>query len=288
LSSRKRWAAYGGRLLVLGGIGLAPIPLAAQQTPLDDPYRETVTVGVLGGALPDYEGSKGYRLYPVPVALGSVKGHGFALAGNQLTVDLIADKPGPNWDFQAGPIANLNIERSSRNDIADPRVRALGSRSVALELGGFVGLGKTGVLTSPYDKLSVSLSYRHDVTGVHNSGIWQPGARYDMPLSAKVAVSLYGSAEIAESGYARTYYSISAADNRASGLNIYDAKGGLKNWNVALMGSYSLIGNVQHGLKLVATGGYGRMAGSIERSPLVQVAGSPDQWLGAIGLAYTF
>jgi len=286
--------------LCLAGFGLAAPPATAQQAPAPDPSsqpapatvqnldRDTVTIGVVGAYLPDYEGSNDYRATPAPVAVGSIKGYGFVLTGNQLAIDLIRDKPASQWDFQAGPIASLNFNRSSLKDIADLRIRALGKRPVALELGGTVGIGKTGVVTSPYDKLSVSLSYRHDVTGVHDSGIWQPNITYYTPLSIKAAVGIYGTAEIVEDGYARSYYSVSAAQSAASGLAVYDAKGGLKSWNVGLVGGYALTGDLLHGLKLFGTGSYGRVVNSIGRSPLVQDAGSPDQWLAAVGLAYTF
>lgn len=287
-------------VLSCAGAGLVVLPAHAQQVPtpasstqagptiLPNLNRETITLGVVGAYLPDYEGSNDYRATPAPAGIGSIKGYQFVLAGNQLAIDLIRDKPGSHWDLQAGPIASLNFNRSSLKDISDLRVRALGKRSTALELGGVVGIGKTGVLTSPYDTLSVSLSYRHDVTSVHDSGIWQPVITYYTPLSIKAAVGIYGSAEIVEDGYARTYYSVSAAQSAASGLAVYDAKGGLKSWNVGLIGTYSLTGNLLHGLKVIGTGSYGRVVDSIGRSPLVKDAGSPTQWFGALGLAYTF
>jgi len=280
--------------------GLAAAPATAQQAPgpdrpapaeptaLPNLDRDMVTLGAMGAYMPDYEGSSHYRMEPAPVGIGSIKGYSFVLTGNQLIVDLIRTKPGPNWNFHVGPIASVNFNRSSLKDIEDLRVRALGKRSAALELGGVVGVSKTGVMTSPYDTLTVSLSYRHDVTDVHDSGIWQPNIAYYTPVSIKAAVGLYGSAEIVEDGYARSYYSVSAAQSAASGLAIYDAKGGLKNWNVGLIGAYSLTGNLLHGLKLVGTGSYGRVVNSIGRSPLVKDVGSQDQWLGAVGLAYTF
>ena len=263
------------------------LPAHAQDAPAD-PYRDTVTVGVGVAALPDYEGSIDYRITPAPAAIGTIKGYGFALAGNQLSIDLIKNAPGAVWDVQAGPIAQLNLNRSALGSIDDRRIRALGKLGVAVELGGYVGLGKTGVLTSPYDTLSVTLGYRHDVSGVHDSGIWSPGITYVTPLSRKAAIGVFASADIVGRGYAHTYYSVSAAKSAASGLPVYTARGGLKNWTFGAIGSYSLTGDLLHGIKVVAGGTYGRMEGDIARSPLVAIAGSRDQWLGTFGLAYTF
>ncbi|MBC3940168.1 MipA/OmpV family protein [Sphingomonas albertensis] len=282
LPTRTSAIILGGALTAIGAA-----PARAQDQPADL-YRDTVTVGAGVAALPVYEGSNDYRITPVPAAIGAIKGYGFVLAGNQLSVDLIKDRPGPVWDFQAGPIAQLNFNHGASGSIDDLRVRALGKRATAVELGGYVGIGKTGVLTSPYDKLSVTLGYRHDVSGVHDSGIWNPSITYFAPLSRKAAIGLFASADIVERGYAQTYYSVSAAQSVASGLPIYTAGAGLKNWTLGAIGSYSLTGDLLHGVKIVAGGTYGRMDGDIARSPLVAIAGSRDQWLGTIGLAYTF
>ena len=282
LPNRTSAIILGGALTAIGAV-----PARAQDQPADL-YRDTVTVGAGVAVLPDYEGSNDYRITPVPAAIGAIKGYGFVLAGNQLSVDLIKDRPGPVWDFQAGPIAQLNFNRSASGSTDDLRVRALGKRGIAVELGSYVGLGKTGVLTSTYDKLSVTLGYRHDVSQVHDSGIWNPSITYFTPLSRKAAIGLFASADIVERGYAQTYYSVSAAQSVASGLPIYTAGAGLKNWTLGAIGSYSLTGDLLHGVKIVGGGTYGRMEGDVARSPLVAIAGSRDQWLGTIGLAYTF
>lgn len=275
------------RMLALPLAALVTVPAHAQDQPVD-PYRDTVTVGAGVAAVPDYEGSNDYRIVPVPAAIGAIKGYGFVLAGNQLSVDLIKDRPGPVWDFQAGPTVQLNFNRSSSGNIDDLRVRALGKRATAVELGGYVGLGKTGVLTSPYDKLSVTLGYRHDVSGVHDSGIWSPSITYFTPLSHKAVIGLFASADIVERGYAQTYYGVSQVQSAVSGLPVYVAGGGHKNWTLGAIGSYSLTGDLLHGIKVVGGATYGRMEGDIARSPLVAIAGSRDQWLGTLGLAYTF
>ena len=250
--------------------------------------RDSVTVGAAGVYLTDYEGSNDYRWTPAPAAIGSVKGFSFTLAGNRLSVDLIPNRPGPTWDIQAGPIGVVNFNRNNIDNIDDRRVRALGEVKTAIELGGYVGIGKTGVITSPYDKLSVTVSYRHDVANAHDSGIWQPSVNYITPLSPKAAVALFGSAERAGRGYATTYFSVSPTLTIASGLPTYKARGGWKNYTVGGLATYSLTGNLLKGFKLVAGGTYRRMLNDFADSPLVSIAGSKNQWLGAVGLAYTF
>jgi outer membrane protein len=270
----------------------APVPPdtgAAATAVADDEFnRETITVGAGGAYLPDYEGSNDYRFTAAPAAVGSFRGFNFTLAGNRLSVDLIPDGSGQTLDFQAGPVAVFNFNRTSLGNIDDRRVRALGELDTAIELGGYIGVGKTGIITSPYDRLSVSLSYRHDVTDTHDSGIWQPTVNYLTPLSRKAAVALFASAERAGRGYARTYFSVTPAGSLASGLPTYNARAGWKNYTLGAIGTYSLTGDLLHGFKVVAGGTYGRLLNDFGDSPIVSVAGRRSQWLGAVGLAYTF
>ncbi len=266
----------------------AGAPPASGATDQFDVNADTITIGGGGVYLTDYEGSNDYRWTPAPAAVGSIKGFGFTLAGNRLSVDLIPNDPNSTIDFQAGPIGVVNFNRNNIDNIEDRRVRALGEIKTAIELGGYVGIGKTGVITSPYDKLSVTVSYRHDVSNAHDSGIWQPSVNYLTPLSTKAAVALFATAERAGRGYATTYFSVSPTQTIASGLPTYNARGGWKNYTLGGLATYSLTGNLLKGFKLVAGGTYRRMLNDFADSPLVSIAGSKNQWLGAVGLAYTF
>lgn len=278
-------------------LALAAVPALAQTSsvpaepnPTPDPgaIGDTITVAVAGAYLPDYEGSDDYRLVPGPAAIGSFKGFSFSVLGNRASIDLLPNPSGPSWDIQAGPIGVVNFNRSNDKSIDDERIKALGERKTAIELGGYVGLGKTGVITSPYDKLSASLSYRHDVSNVHKSGIWTPSVNYFTPLSLKAGVGLFASAERVERGFARTYFDVDLAQAQASGLPQYRTSGGWKHYTLGLAGTYSLTGNLLSGVKLIGGVTYKRMLNDFGDSPVVSDAGSRNQWLGAIGIGYTF
>ena len=266
----------------------APSSAATDAQIADDYDKDSVTIGIGGAYVPDYDGSDNYRISPGPVAIGSVKGFNFSVIGNRGSVDLIPNRPGQKIDLQFGPIAVLNFDRSTLSTIDDPRIRALGKRSTALELGGYVGLGKTGIITSPYDRLAVSVSYRQGVTGAHRSYIWQPTINYITPLSRKAAVGFYGSAQYVGQGYADTYFTITPTQSIASGLPAFNARKGWKNYTAGGFATYSLTGNLLHGFKIVAGGGYTRLLNDYSYSPVVRIAGSKSQWLGAVGVAYTF
>lgn len=249
---------------------------------------DSVTIGAGGVYLPDYEGSDHYVFRGVPVAIGSVGGFSFTIAGNRASIDLIPNKPGPNWDIQAGPIAVVNFNRSSLKSIDDPRVRALGKRSTAIEVGGFVGIGKTGVVTSDYDQLSFSVSYRKGVSGAHRAAILSPTVNYFTPLSTKAAIGVYASAEYAGRGYGRAYFDVDAAQSLASGLPVFSTRKGWKNYTLGALATVAITGDLLHGFKLVGGGTYTRLLNDFGRSPVVSIAGDRSQWMGALGLAYTF
>lgn len=264
-------------------------PASAAGVPMEELGGDTVTIGVGAGYLPDYDGSNDYRFVPVPAAIGTIGGISFSVTGNRASVDLLPAKAGQTWDVQLGPVAVVNFMRSNRQGIDDPRVKRLGERDTAIEVGGYFGIGKTGVITSPYDKLSLSVSYRHDVSKVHRSGIWQPTINYFTPLSRKSAIGLFASAERVETKFVQTYYTVSPAASQASGLPTYTTgRGGWKNWNLGAVGTVSLTGDLLHGFKLVAGGTYRRLLNDVADSPLVSVAGSRDQWAGVVGIGYTF
>jgi outer membrane protein len=262
-----------------------PPPTGPEQI---DTGKDTVTIGVGGGYMPDYEGAGHYGISAIPVVIGSVSGFNFQLIGNRASVDLIPNKPGPNWDFQAGPVAVLDLNRAVLSYIDDPRVRALGKVSRSLEVGGFVGIGKTGVITSQYDQLSVSVSYRKGVIGDQRGAIWSPTINYLTPVSRKAAVALFASAEHADRKYGQAYFDVSAAGSLASGLPQFNTRAGWKSWTAGGFVTVALTGDLLHGFKLVAGGSYKRMLNDFADSPIVSIAGNRNQWLGGAGIAYTF
>ena len=267
----------------------SPPPATPEAKPtVIDPNADQVTLGAGGVYLPDYEGSDHYVFRAAPGAIGSIGGFAFQIAGNRGSVDLIPNKPGPGIDLQAGPIAVYDLNRSSLKAIGDPRVRALGKRSASIEVGGYVGIGKTGIITSDFDKLSVSVSYRKGVTGANDGAIIEPAINYFTPLSTKAAVGIFASAEHADRRYARTYFDVNTAGSVASGLPVFSTRGGWKSWAVGGLATVSLTGDLTRGFKLVAGGTYRRLINDFGDSPIVSIAGSRSQWLGAVGIGYTF
>lgn len=269
---------------------IAAVPAVAQDAGPVDPNarRDTVTVGAGVATVPSYEGSNNNRIVPAVAARGSISGFSFATRGTKLFIDAIPDQPGPVIDFELGPVISLNFNRVGRKSIDDDRVEALGTKKLAVELGGYVGIGKTGVITSDYDKLSASVAYVHDVSDIHDSYTWTPQVDYFTPLSRKAFVGLSGNAVYAGRGYAREYFTVSPLGSVRSGLPVYYADKGWKNYSISGLGGYSITGDLLGGLAIVGGVSYSRLLNDFADSPVTRIAGDRDQWYGALGLAYTF
>jgi len=258
---------------------------AALPSPEEVAGKDMVTVAVGGAITPDYEGSDDYRIIPAAAIRGKVGGISFNTRGTYLFVDVI---PGnAKIDFNAGPIVGLRL--NTRRNIEDDIVKLLPKRKRAIEVGGFAGVSFHG-LTNPYDSLGVRIDVLHDVGGAHKSTTFSPNLEFSTPLSTKTYASASVGAEFVSNRFADYYYSVSPTDSVATGgvLLPFNARGGMKNWKAGLLVNQSITGNLLHGFSVFGLGQYSRLVGDFKRSPIVSERGSASQWIGALGLAYTW
>jgi outer membrane scaffolding protein for murein synthesis (MipA/OmpV family) len=273
-------------LLAVAACCSAPA-LAQDQTPLPSPEEinsaDGFTIAAGGAVIPDYEGSDDYRLIPAAALRGKVSGISFATRGTYLYVDVVGG-PG-KVDFDVGPIVGVRFNRTGK--IKDDVVNRLPDRKTAVEVGGFAGVSFKG-LTNPYDSLGVRLDVIKDVASAHQSTVVSPNLEFSTPLSKVFFVGASVGADFVSNRFADYYFSVSPAEAVVSGLPAFNASGGMKNWKLGLLGNYSLSGDLRRGLSIFGTGGYSRLVGDFKRSPIVSDRGSASQWLGALGLAYSF
>lgn len=267
---------------------VSAVPAMAQ----DEEQHSSLTIGVGAAYIPSYEGSDDYRVIPIAQARGTVHDFAFWTRGTSLYVDLIPNTADNGLDLEFGPVANVRLDRTGgRKSIKDAQVRALGKLDTAIEVGGFVGIGKTGVITSDYDNLSARVAWTKDVGGAHDSYVITPAIEYVTPLSMTTFVGVALSADYVGKGYGRYYYDVDAAGSAASGLPVYAAAGddsGFKKVGLNLTAGKSLSGDLRRGWAIFALGGYSRLLGDYKRSPVVAIAGDSSQWIGAVGIGYTF
>lgn len=248
--------------------------------------RTSLTIGLGGGVGPDYEGSNDSSFQPGGVLQGKLDGLDFQVRGTNIYVDLVREAPGSRTNIIAGPVAQVRLDRTG--SIRDARVAALGDRKVAVELGGYLGIGRRGVLIPP-DSVNVELTFLHDVAGAHGSFILTPSVSYSTPLSRQAYARLALSADYVGEGYGQTYFDVSQAGAAASGLAPHTVRGsGFKSAGGVLLLVHDLGGNARKGVGLFALGGYKRLLGQYAASPVVRDAGSASQTFAVGGVTYSF
>ena len=276
------------RTLTAAALLCSATPLLAQgaAAELPDPNDRSNSFTIAAGvaSVPDYEGADEQRMTPAVAIRGRVAGMDFWSNATWLYLDVIAPSSG-GMDFDLGPIVGARFNRSG--DVKDAAVDKLRELDTAIEIGAFGGVSWHG-LSNPYDTLSLRVDVLHDVGGAHKATLITPSVNFSTPLSVMTYVSASLSAEWAGGKYADYYYSISPAEGVVAGLPAYNADGGFKHWGLSLTGVQMVTGNLTGGLGVFAMGSYKRLQGDFKDSPIVDDRGSASQWMGAIGLAYTF
>jgi len=264
-----------------------PAQVHAQEAATEDD-GDLLTLGTGVITVPSYEGSDQNVIIPELVVRARVSGFQIFSRGPALYADVVRDeRPGRSVDIGFGPVAAIRFDRTAL--IKDSQVEALGKLDTAVELGGWVGVTKTGVITSDYDLLSFRVDARWDVAGAHNSYIVTPTIEYGTPLSRKTFVGASVLAEFVGNDFGDYYFNIDPGAAQLSGLSAYSGAGdGFKRAGVNLLGSQALTGDLTKGLSAVAILGYYRLLGDFKRSPIVSDAGSADQFIAGLGITYTF
>ena len=275
------------RLIVVAALLAGASPAFAQKSgPLPDPNdrSDTVSIGVGGAYIPDYEGSDDNEFTPYGAIRGRVSGFEFFMRDTYLYVDFLR-QPTSGVDLDFGPIVGARFNRTGKVD--DDFDDALPERDVAFELGAFAGISFHG-LTNPYDELSLRLDFKHDIGGAHGSSIISPNIDFGTPLSRFTYVGASAGMDFVGDGFADYYYSISPADSIASLLPVYEAEGGMKNWRLGAFVAQAITGDLTHGFSLFAGGTYSHLSGVIADSPIVDMRGQRSQWQLAAGVGYTW
>jgi outer membrane scaffolding protein for murein synthesis (MipA/OmpV family) len=263
-------------------------PAFAQQAaaPLPPPEEAgksfTIALGV--GYTPDYVGSNDYRIIPAAALRGTVGPVSLVTRATYLYADLFP-RPASGIDFDFGPIVGVRINRTGH--IHDPVVKLLPKLNTAYEIGGFAGVSLHDI-TNPYDTLAFRFDVLHDIGDAHRSTTFSPNVEFSTPLSRFTYASASVGAEFVSNRFADYYFGITPADSLVSGLPVFNPGGGMKNWKASLLLNQSITGDLTGGLSVFGTAQYTRLVGDFRRSPIVSLRGTPNQWLLATGLAYTF
>lgn len=280
-------------LSVLAGFAaaIAAVPAAAQdanQAAGADSALEgdRITIGVGGIYSPSYRGSDDYVVSPVPLVQGQIGGIGINPRAGGIALDFIPDDRDSGIGFSLGPVVTYSANRSRQ--IKDDVVRSAGKLDEAIELG--VNAGITGYkLLNPYDSLTLSADVRWDVAGAHKGMVVTPNLSYATPVSRGALVALNVSARHVDDDFASYYYSVSPRQNLLSGLPRYSAEGGWDSVTAGLLAGVDLDGDlVNGGFAIFGIAAYSKLLNDAKDTPYTSIRGDSDQWVGGLGLAYTF
>lgn len=267
----------------------------AEPLPIDESVYDDLwlSIGIGAALIPSYEGSNDYVFSPVPLVQGKL---GFVRINPRpagLALDFLPKperKPGSGAG--SGPRFSLGINmryRANRTgDVQDDIVALAQELDEAFEIGPTAGVSFPAVFT-PEDNISINLDTRWDISGAHNGFVFEPNANYFTPLSRGAAVSITVGAKFIDDDFADYYFSVTPQDSALTGLQEFRAGGGLKNLNSTVLVGVDLDGNLGNGGAAVfVAGGYTRFVGDVAASPFTSERGDANQFVGALGLGYTF
>ena len=254
------------------------LPEGAEDTVFDDTW---VSVGVGAIYSPSYDGSDDYVVSAIPIIQGKVGGVRISPRPGGAALDFV-DDDSEGARISAGVAAKLNRNRASQ--VEDEVVLSYGELDTAFEVGPSIGISFPGVL-NPSDSVSFNIDTLWDVAGAHDGMTVYPGVTYFTPVSRGAAISLSVSGTYVDDDYADYYYSVPAG----GALPAFQADGGWDSVGANLLVGVDLDGNLANGgLSLIALGGYSRQLGDSKDTPFTAIRGDADQWMGAIGIGYTF
>lgn len=244
--------------------------------PLVDP-RTPNMVAVGFGTVSDYLGSDDYFLGPVPlIRYQPPSGNRYILMAGNAVSSNIANH---SW-LRTGP---TGLYRFGRDDVQDEVVRRLPAIGDSLELGWAIGAEWVDARNiARRGRIDVYAS--HDVTGTHGGTHVGLSATGWVPVPDIGLFGIYGAVLWSDTSYTDTYFSVSPAASSDSGLPVFKAGSGLRDARVALTSIWPVDGHWAIGASVA----YMRLLGDAARSPLTSGRGDPNQFLGGIGIGYTW
>ncbi|MCW2382676.1 MULTISPECIES: MipA/OmpV family protein [unclassified Sphingobium] len=172
--------------------------------------------------------------------------------------------------FEVGP--SMAVEGKRKADEVPGFVKV--NRS--LELGGFVQM-----FLAPSFRLRADL--RQGVTG-HEALVGSVSADWIMRDGDRWLVSVGPRVTLGSGKHQRTWFGVSPAQAAASGLPVFEAKGGVQSVGAAA----GLIRQLDARWSLHGYARYDRLVGDAADSPVVRAYGARDQFSGGLALGYTF
>ena len=192
----------------------------------------------------------------------------------------------PKSRLSFGPAFRIRNDRV--NQIEDEVVEQLEDLDLAVELGANVGYSFPSVFKNR-DALTLSTQVRWDVAGAHEGMLVEPTIGYRTPLGKATVLQLSANLQFVDDSFADYYYTVTPAQSAASGLPVFNADGGLNSVGTIAILNFDLDGNIINGgLNIYTVLGYSRLVGDGADTPFTSIRGSANQFIGGVGIGYTF
>ncbi len=227
--------------------------------------------------LPEYEGSDEYQLIPALAGQVNKGNYYIALRGLQAMGNVVDSST-----FNAGPMVQFRFGRDG-DDIDNAALKRLRSVDDAVEVGGFASYIQRSLLR-PGDNLEMTVELLQDVNDGHGGMLGEVGATYFTPITNKLRYSVSGFLNYQSEDYMDTYFSVDADNAARSGLRQFDAEAGFNSFTIGNQLLYSL--NEHWGVMGLVN--YTRFIGDASASPMIEDEGTPNQFLGVLGVTYRF
>jgi outer membrane protein len=277
-----RRAALFAALAATGVLFSLPMAASAQTAftlpppPFELPFLPTLsgswtaTIGAEGVYKPDFEGAKASMLSAAPILYIRRAGSpdNFHSPRDNASIALI-----DLGDLRAGPVAKFV---PARNQGSNTALYGLGDVNAAFELGGFIEY-------FPVDWFRLRNETR-GAFGGHGGVVSDFSADFIVPVTRSLTFSAGPRFTWESTAATAPYFSINQAQAMASGLTLFDAKGGPHSTGVGAQVKYRI--NPQWEVHSYVE--YQRLLGDAAKSPLVMVRGSPNQTTVGIGASYSF
>ncbi len=191
-------------------------------------------VGLGASFAPDYEGGDDYEAGPALFGKYTFDNGMFVKLGGtaeaarsaRLNANLIPSRWSENW--WAGPLVQY---RPGRKGVDNDRVDDMENIEHTGEAGAFVSY--------LMGRWEFTLAGSADVGDVSNGVVADLEIAYDWPINDTWTFSFNGTASYANGNYMDTYFGVSREDSRRSGLQQYNADGGIKDVGAAVLVNYT-------------------------------------------------
>jgi outer membrane protein len=230
----------------------------------------TVTIGAEGRAIPEFEGSSQYTGIAIPrfdIRRAGTPEH-FYSPRDGFGIGVI-----DTGNFRFGPTFKIRLPRNEGDDYA---LHGLGNVDWALEAGLFAEYW-------PTHWLRTRAEVRQGIGG-HHGIVSDLMADVIAPVTPKLTLSAGPRLTLATAEAEQPYFSITPEQSVASGLPVYNARGGVHSWGAGAQAHYQW--TPQWATYTFVE--YQRLEDGAADSPLVIQRGTPDQLQVGLGVTYSF